>query len=90
MSQMNAVAPRLRSIGIGSLVFGGQSTNHDLVPFDDCRGRWIAFRADRKIVRETKAYWIDERGDWWRKSDGLAVPTSLTRIYLVPYEPSRS
>lgn len=80
------IAPRLKDVRVGSLVYGGQSTNHNLVPFDDCRGSWFAFRQDRKIVRETKAYWIDELGDWWRKSDGLAVPTAPTRVYLVSCE----
>lgn len=77
-------APRLKEVKVGSRFFGGQSTNHDLVPFRDSNLNFVKMGGTRKIVRETAAYWIDDIGGWWRKSDGLGIPSGPTRLHLVP------
>lgn len=79
-------APRLARIQIGSVVFAGQSANHNQIPFLDSRGSWTRMGRDEEVVRETPDFWITESGAWYRKKDGLRSPASPVRLYLVPAE----
>lgn len=69
------------TIGVGTKFFAGQYRSG---------GIHVRYSRDRTIVRETKAYWVDDSGGWWSKKTGKASPRTPADFVMCDPETGRA